>query len=245
MTSFEQFVQDTNRAATGDEVFTLFAHSLAQLGYDKICYSLLTDHPSLGLKAGHGVLRNYPEEWMTHYTINNYYDIDPVLPLCFKTNKPFKWDWMMQNTPQSEAAKKLMFEAEEAHLYDGLGVPIHGINSELAGVGMASSTKNTDLSRADAGLIRALCFQFHIAFNEKETEGERLKHIVLTPREKEILLWAAEGKSDQVISDILSLSYATVRFHMNNIFKKLEVNERTLAVVKAIRHGLIFPEKLI
>ena len=63
----------------------------------------------------------------------------------------------------------------------------------------------------------------------------------LTEREREILSWAAEGKSDAVIADIIGISHATIRFHLNNIFRKLQANERTLATVKAIRLGLIFP----
>jgi len=55
------------------------------------------------------------------------------------------------------------------------------------------------------------------------------------------LLWVSEGKSDWTIAEIIGISHATVRFHMNNIFKKLDANERTLATVKAIRRGLIFP----
>ena len=54
-------------------------------------------------------------------------------------------------------------------------------------------------------------------------------------------MWAAEGKSNSVIAEILGVSHATIRFHMNNIFKKLDANERTLATVKAIRQGLILP----
>lgn len=63
----------------------------------------------------------------------------------------------------------------------------------------------------------------------------------LTFREREILLWAAEGKSDPVIAEILGISHSTVRFHIKNIFRKFEVNERTLAVVKAIKMRLISP----
>ena len=55
------------------------------------------------------------------------------------------------------------------------------------------------------------------------------------------MLWAAEGKSDAVIAEIIGISHATIRFHMNNIFRKLQANERTLATVKAIRQGLILP----
>jgi DNA-binding CsgD family transcriptional regulator len=68
-----------------------------------------------------------------------------------------------------------------------------------------------------------------------------LEQVRLSAREKEILLWAAEGKSDAVIAEIIGVTHATIRFHMNNIFKKLQANERTLATVKAIRLGLILP----
>jgi DNA-binding CsgD family transcriptional regulator len=70
------------------------------------------------------------------------------------------------------------------------------------------------------------------------------KDVHLTSREKEILSWAAEGKSDSVIADIIGVSHSTIRFHMNNIFRKLNANERTLATVKAIRQGLILPSYL-
>ena len=66
-------------------------------------------------------------------------------------------------------------------------------------------------------------------------------NVHLTNREKEILLWVAEGKSDSIIADIIGVSHAAIRFHLNNIFKKLDANERTLATVKAIRQGLILP----
>lgn len=244
MGSLEQFIEDTNSAHNAEEVFKAYAHSLNEFGYDRICYSLLTDHPSLDLKSGHGVLRNYSEDWMNHYVTSGYVGVDPVPLYCFQTNKPFKWDWLTKNIALPTKALKIMTEAREALLLDGVAIPMHGVNGELAGVGMASSSGGTDVDKNAMSKIRALSFQFHLAFTEKETDGEKIKNVYLTPREKEILSWAAEGKSDQVISDIVGLSYSTVRFHMNNIFAKLNANERTLAVVKAIRHGLIQPGKV-
>jgi DNA-binding CsgD family transcriptional regulator len=87
---------------------------------------------------------------------------------------------------------------------------------------------------------------FHMVYTELEKKarwgGAAIPvDIHLTMREKEILLWAAEGKSDQIIADILGISYSGIRFHMNNVFKKFNVNDRTLVIAKAIRHGLILP----
>jgi DNA-binding CsgD family transcriptional regulator len=241
MVSLETFIEQTNAASSAEEVFRLFEEALREFGYDRICYSLITDHPSLGLHAGHGVLRNYSEDWMKHYFERGYEKVDPVPKFCFSTNMPFTWDWLTATQTLSDNARLVMTEANEAKLHDGVAVPLYGANGELAGVGMASSSGGVEIDKNMLCVIRALAFQFHLAFTEKEAEQNALKNIHLTDREKEILLWAAEGKSDPVIADILSISYPTVRYHMNNIFRKLGANERTFAVVKAIRHGLILP----
>lgn len=63
--------------------------------------------------------------------------------------------------------------------------------------------------------------------------------IKLRSRESEVLKWAMLGKSTEEIALILSLSESTVKFHFNNIYKKLNVTSRTQAVAKAIQYGLV------
>ena len=65
--------------------------------------------------------------------------------------------------------------------------------------------------------------------------------IELTEREKEILLWAVESKTDEEIAMILNISFNTVRFHWKKIFNKLNSYGRVYALTKAIRLGLINP----
>lgn len=241
MSDIESFIEATNAAQTPEEIFSLFQDALDRLGYDRVCYSLITDHPSLGLTAGHGVMRNYPDEWMSHYMSNGYDRVDPVPRYCFATSKPFTWDWVVKNADLANAQRRVMDEANEAMLLDGMAVPIHGQNGELAGVGLASSRGKL---RPDINLlskVRAIAYQFHLAYTDRQRAFYDTNPIQLTPREREILLWAAEGKGDSVIADILGISYSAVRFHMNNIFNKTGVNDRTLAVAKAIRVGLILP----
>lgn len=239
--TIEDFIEDANRAKSTQEVTQLFSDVLKNYGYDRFCYSLVTDHPSLGLDAGHGIAANYPGDWMLHYRTNRYEKKDPVPRQAFKTFRPFTWDSLNQFTELNADEKRVLNEARDAGLLDGAAIPIYGRNGELAGVGMASSTGGI---KADANLLsklRTLAMQFHLAFTDLEKEDRAAKSVHLTSREKEILLWAAEGKSDSVIGEIIGVSHATIRFHMNNIFKKLGANERTLATVKAIRRGLILP----
>ncbi len=61
----------------------------------------------------------------------------------------------------------------------------------------------------------------------------------LSEREIEILRLAAEGLSNQVISEKVSLSENTVKYHIKNILQKLNVHTRMEAVIFALRNGLL------
>lgn len=61
----------------------------------------------------------------------------------------------------------------------------------------------------------------------------------LTPREREVLQLLAEGQSNKEIARRLGISEHTVKFHVNAILGKLNVQSRTEAVVRATRLGLV------
>ncbi len=61
----------------------------------------------------------------------------------------------------------------------------------------------------------------------------------LTPRELEILRTVADGQSNKEIARALSISDQTVKNHITSILRKLAVNDRTQAVMQALRHGWI------
>lgn len=65
---------------------------------------------------------------------------------------------------------------------------------------------------------------------------------VLSARENEILKWLKEGKSSNDIGQILDITINTVNFHLKNIYKKLNVVNRTQAVSEALRMGIISGE---
>ena len=75
--------------------------------------------------------------------------------------------------------------------------------------------------------------QFDLPF---ETDAEIQ---TLTAREKEIVSLVAKGLSNKEISEKLYVSELTVKTHLKNIFKKLNVSSRTQAILVAINKGLI------
>jgi len=61
----------------------------------------------------------------------------------------------------------------------------------------------------------------------------------LSDRELDVLVLVAQGYSNQDIAEQLTVSVATVRFHVTNIFTKLQVENRTQAALYAIKAGLV------
>jgi len=67
-----------------------------------------------------------------------------------------------------------------------------------------------------------------------DSEGD----VGLTERELEVLRLMAQGFSNQQIAENLSVADGTVRFHVSNILRKLELENRTQAVLYALQKGL-------
>ncbi len=71
----------------------------------------------------------------------------------------------------------------------------------------------------------------------KQVNGAQLLQtkLSLTKREAEVLLWTAQGKTNREVAQILTMSPRTVNKHLEQVFTKLEVDNRTAAAGIAIR----------
>lgn len=67
-------------------------------------------------------------------------------------------------------------------------------------------------------------------------------HEQLTTREMDVLLLLAEGLTNQQIAEELYIGLKTVKTHVSNILSKLDVRDRTQAVVYAFNHQLVKPK---
>jgi NarL family two-component system response regulator LiaR len=113
--------------------------------------------------------------------------------------------------------------------------------------GATSYLLKTSKASEIAGAVRAT---FHgQSILEPEVTGKMMMkmrqkdvthaHDQLTTREMEILMLMAEGKSNQEIADELFIALKTAKTHVSNILSKLEVQDRTQAVIYAFKHSLV------
>lgn len=94
------------------------------------------------------------------------------------------------------------------------------------------------LARIEAVLRRSNWQKESQVKNEK-TINKNVNIDALTPKEKEVLMYVAKGASNQEIADKLCVRDVTVKTHLNSIFKKLKVANRTQAVLLAMQIDLI------
>ncbi len=94
------------------------------------------------------------------------------------------------------------------------------------------------LARIEAVLRRSRTIQ-----NKSQKSNVTINQInqfnSLTRREKDVLLLVTQGENNKSIAEKLVVSEITVKSHLNNIFKKLNVSNRTQAVLLAMQMNLV------
>ncbi len=88
-------------------------------------------------------------------------------------------------------------------------------------------------------LLNKLAFPGQVQEKYDQIREPRRNFQKLSPREKEILYNIGLGKSNREIGEHLFISESTVKNHIRNIFKKLNVHNRTQAITTAIDLGIV------
>ena len=236
----EEFIEDTNACTKREDVFSLYKKAIGQYGFDQAVYTCVTDHPDANLNAKHAIQCNFPDDWMQHYTENDYQEIDPVIMYVHRTILPFTWENIANQELLTKSQKRILNEAEEAGLKDGVGIPLYGPQGELAGVGLSGTTKGIKPDRNVLSKLKLITEQFHQVYCALGgTDNNIDEEPILTEREREILKWWSIGKTKVEIGLILGCSERTVKWHIENVYKKLNANSKILAITKAMRLGYI------
>jgi DNA-binding NarL/FixJ family response regulator len=94
------------------------------------------------------------------------------------------------------------------------------------------------LARIEAVLRRSK-WQIEAQPKPEKSINKDINVEALTPKEKEVLALVAQGASNQEIADKLFVRDVTIKTHLNSIFKKLKVSNRTQAVLLAMEIDLI------
>ena len=119
--------------------------------------------------------------------------------------------------------------------------PVHLPRGQIGAVVWATS-EPVDVVRifdANAESLQTLATRFVATYSEAINSERRDSPRALTRREVQCLKWAAAGKTDADIAQIVRISVPTVRFHITNAWKKLDVVGRSQAIYRATTLGYL------
>lgn len=231
--------QRLTTAVTLDELQVVCREHSEALGFQHFVYALRV--PTHFADARLIVIDGYPPEWVKRYFEQHHFDADPVMAYCTQHVVPTCWsDLSLEPGSQAE---RMMQEAAEFGLRDGVTMPLHSPQGELGILSLAvdAPPAQARITCQNAmGHVQMLAAYLHEAV--RRVSG--LLHNgdpSLTPREIECLRWAADGKTSGEIAQLLGLSESTANFHLNNAMRKLDAINRQQAVAKATLQGHIQP----
>lgn len=232
-----------SKAGTVEAIHSTCSALCDQSGFDRFQYGARI--PTSFVKPYYIFISSYQNEWRDRYLAEGYMSIDPAVLYCATHLTPFSWDRIKQQEKSDKTIRQFMGEASEFGLNSGVSIPVHSAQGEFAMFSMASSL---DQERANTQIIEVLPFVHLFTAYLHETVRKifekqvlPLSKVQLTNRERECLLWTAEGKTAWEISQILKVSERTVVFHLQNVADKLNVVNRQQAVARAVSLGIISP----
>ncbi|PCJ69315.1 MAG: hypothetical protein COA62_11895 [Rhodobiaceae bacterium] len=145
---------------------------------------------------------------------------------------PFTWDRLKTQGEWSKNELVLFEDSSDAGMKVGMSSSLFSEPGILACFSAASEQADFDMDRHMAEIYAVTCVMHRAHISLLSEWDERI--VPFTKREREVFTLVARGKSSWDIGEILLISEATVKFHIANCFRKLGVNARIPAVLKAV-----------
>ncbi len=231
----ESLLTEVQNAKSDEELFQILARDTRQLGFEHLAYGLRLPFP---LSSPRTVIYNdYPEEWQTKYTQQNYISIDPVVAHGQKLQLPLTW-----SKDVFEGQQDFWDDARSYGVEYGWSQPsndAHGGRGLLSLVRSGEPLKEEEI--ASNGWRLVWLAQLGHLYLSKSIIANRFPevNVSLSKRETEVLRWTADGKTSGEIAEIMNLTERTVNFHISNAMTKLCCVNKTAATVKALLLGML------
>lgn len=179
---------------------------------------------------------DYPGQWMELYASKELYKVDPIVRHNMISEKSFFWKEATEQFTDKDDTS-FMSLAGDFGLKYGVAAGFMGPSSKLASLFSFSGGSNR-FSGRHKEILDTLVPHVHLAL-ERVCAIESKKAMGLSMREREVLAWVKEGKTNWEISMILNISERTVKFHVQNIEHKLNAVNKAHAIALAMEQGLV------
>ncbi|MEZ5776515.1 MAG: LuxR family transcriptional regulator [Hyphomicrobiaceae bacterium] len=227
-----EFVENLEAIDDIDSIQNLFLKFIDKFGFfNAACLKV----PEAGEDIlGCLLMCSVPQGWVDQYARAEHQRFDPVLRGLFHTYQAYSWREAIERRPLAPRQQQVLDEAAEFGLRDGFVVPIYEASGYTGLVSLAGHQRTVRDELRNA--LTLACIYLHNKLSSVRRR-EADSALALTERELECLCWAAAGKSDWEIGQILTISAKTVNYHIENAKRKFGVATRVQAIVAALRTG--------
>jgi DNA-binding CsgD family transcriptional regulator len=209
-----------------------------QLGFDKVAALVAVDRP--GMKPEFASVHNAPMAFEQGIQDMDMARRDPVMQHCRRNTMPIIWT---QKTYLDGGAIDVWDVQAQFGYRSGIAMALHLPEGRHFTIGVE---RDQDLPLNAPELTRMVADLQLFAVHAQDTamrilvsEDSQPECPALTPRELEVLRWTMDGKTAKAIGALLNVTERTVVAHLQNAMLKLNVNSKHVAVLKALRLGLI------
>lgn len=187
--------------------------------------------------SSNSIITNWPADLLAGYDKVALLADSPVISRLRRATIPFAYDVATvssQRPDRSIAPSKALFE--RFNLPRGAYFPVHDSAGNRGAVSFSGDRPPFSLQE----MMELTFIAIHVYDRLAEIRDlDNRATDTLTEREIDCLNWTAAGKTSVEIAEILGLSEHTINHYLNRATKKLDTVNRTQAVAKALRIGLI------
>jgi len=169
---------------------------------------------------------------------------DPVALELPKRATPFTVAEAVQIHVPADSRGRVLNRLDRAGLGNGLVVPLspaQGCHCSSTVFAAKRGREGTAVLAEATHRVHVLATYFHQRVRQALDQRPSARPNLLTPRERECLLWAAGGKTAWETSRILKIAERTVKFHLANASRRLDTANTAHAVARAILCGEFSP----
>lgn len=231
----ETFVRDVRELDSEDALAGALADVSNDLGFR---YFALTHHVDVRRTSAAIRIHNYPDGWAEWFDQQALGTTDPVHRASNVTSVGFSWSKLPEMIAMTDRDRKVLELARSEGIGEGFTVPAH-VPGEAHGSCSFARAAGDPYSDEHLPLLQLVgAFAFEAARRMRRSRFST-SPVQLTDRQRECVMWAARGKSDWEIAQVLGLSEATVGEHLRNAYHRYGVSKRTLVAVHALFDGTI------
>jgi len=247
MTGLARHLSRIVNAETVDQVWNAHVEKMAEYGFDRLLYGYtrFRNGESLGDLRDAIILTNHSPEYMREYIDRGLYRHGPLLCWALNNVGPVSWrrlsEWEAagQLGPKSRAVLRLN---RGMGLLAGYTISFKEVSPRYGGAiglcarpGLDQDAVDTIWERSGEEIL-TINNVTHLRLTQLPHPGSR--H--LTPRQREVLEWVADGKTTQDVAELLGLTPGTVEKHLRRARDVLDAETTAQAILKAIMRNEFF-----